>query len=193
MPLWYLRRAVPWTSLVGCLAVAAGLSAVVRLWDVADGLAVLAAVLVAAAAAAFVHDEPALAVTTVAPRGGRWAAAWRSAAIVVPLATCVALGLVVRSEIEVGDWALVAAGTGAAVAFVALLASRRRVPRVGGAIASLVVLLGIAPLVLEQMVGLRLPYPSPGLTDGLTVAWAAVAGVATVGLVVATVGPEVRR
>jgi hypothetical protein len=85
MPLWYLRRAVPWASLLGCLGISAPLIAVARGSHTVGGPAMLLAALLVAASAAFLYDEPAAEVTTVTPRASRWAPAARSAPVAVPL------------------------------------------------------------------------------------------------------------
>ena len=62
---WYLRRAVPWTALLGCLALAVGLTALVHRWEVLAGLALPLVCLLAVSGAAFAFDEPCTAVATV--------------------------------------------------------------------------------------------------------------------------------
>lgn len=174
MVLWYLRRAVPWTTLLGCLAAGAALVATTHRWEAFAGLGLPLAALVSAAAAAFLLDEPAVAVTSVAARGGRWAVCARVAVALLPLAAGVLLLLAAPDGVR-GDataWSLVLAGLLSAVVVLTLVGARRQLPRPGATIASAVVLLGMAPTVLGMFLDWRSPYPTPDLSEELEAFWA---------------------
>lgn len=190
LSLWYLRRAVPWSALLGGLVAAGVLVALVHRWEDATGAALPVVALLAAAGAAFAHDEPAVAVTGVTPRGGRWAPNLRYAAALAP--PVVGLGLLVAAPgtLDRSDWALVVAGLAGTATALAGLASLRHVPRPGAAVAGLVVFLGLTPLAMGPFLDLPELFPSPGLTDGVTTSWAAVVAAAVVAVLV---GPRVAR
>ena len=173
MLLWYLGRAVPWTTLLGCLTVGGALTVTTHRWESVAGLGLPLVALVSASAAAFLLDEPAVAVTTVAARGGRWATSARLAVGLVPLAAGAALLLAAPDQVR-GDgtgWVLVLAGLLAVVLLLTLVGARRQVPRPGATVASAVVLLGMAPMVLGMFLDWRSPYPMPDLSHELQVFW----------------------
>lgn len=182
MHLWYLRRAVPWAALLGCLLAGAVLVGLARRWDSVIGLALPLAALLAVSATAFVYDEPAVAVTTVTPRGRRWAVLARLGAGGAVLALGLGLLLAVPGPVDGPGWGLLLAGAGGTVLLIALAGSRRQLPRPGATIASVVVLLGMAPLVLGTFLDLGSPYPMPELTDRLTALWVGTGTVAWLGI-----------
>lgn len=190
MPAWYLRRALPWPSLLGGLVVGTVLLLAVHRWESATGAALPVIALLAAAGAAFGYDEPALAVTGVTPRGARWAPASRYVAGLVPPLAGLGLLMLAPGEVDVAGWALVVAGIGAAVLMLAGVASARQVARPGAAVAGLVVLAGLAPLAMGPMLDLPSVYPAPALTPGVTVFWVVLAAGAVAG---SLLGPRVLR
>lgn len=183
MLLWYLGRAVPWATLLGCLAAGAALVAALHLWESFAALGLPLVALVSVSAAAFLLDEPAVAVTTVAPRGARWALAGRSAVAVVPLAGGAALLLAAPEGVrgDAAGWLLVLAGLVAVVLLLTLAGARRQVPRPGATVASGVILLGMTPLVVGMFLDWRSPYPMPDLSRELQVFWTSALVVGLVG------------
>lgn len=175
MLLWYLRRAVPWAALLGCLLAAGVLVALAHRWESFTGLGLPLVALLAAAAAALVLDEPAVAVTALTPRGRRWAVTGRLGAALLPLGSGLLLVLAHPGDVDESGWAVLLAGLGGVVLLAALTGHRRQLPRPGAAIASAVVLLGLVPLVLGLFFDLRSPYPP--LTDGLITFWSTAAAV----------------
>lgn len=173
MSLWYLRRAVPWAALLGGLLAAGLLLGAAHLWESFNAVALSLVALLGVAAAAFVYDEPAIAVTSVTPRGHRWAGSSRLAVGGAALAVTLGLLLLSPGDVHAPDWALVLAGLGGTVVLLALAGSRRQLPRPGAAIAPGVVLLGMAPMVLGLLFELRSPFPLSPLNDGLTAFWSA--------------------
>lgn len=182
-PGWYLQRAVPWPVVLGGVGLGALPVAAGHRWDSLTGPVLPLVVVLAAAGAAFVHDEPAVAVTCVTPRGGRWAPALRSVAGVLPLLVGLGLLLLAPGELSAGSWGLVVLGLGSLVLMLTLLASSRQRPRPGSAVAGTVVVLGLVPLTMGPFLDLPAVYPSPGLSDTMTTLWAGAAVVGLVGMV----------
>ncbi|WP_036555895.1 hypothetical protein [Nocardioides insulae] len=178
---WYLRRAVPWRSVLGCLACGAVVALVVQRWEYTGSTLGPVLVLVTIAGAAFVFDEPAAAVAAVAPRGDRWARSARLTAAVVPLFGAVLLATTTPGP-SGGDWIPVLCGLSALVLVSALAVASRGVSRPGSAVASAVVLVGTAPLVTGMFLDVDSPYPAPDLSSAVTGAWYAVAAVCLAGL-----------
>lgn len=187
---WYLRRAVPWPSMLGGLVVGAVLVVAVHRWESAAGAALPVIALLAAAGAAFGYDEPALAVADVTPRGARWAPASRYGAGLVPPAAGLGLLLLAPGEVDASNWALVIAGIGAAGLMLAGVASARQVARPGAAVAGLVVFAGLAPLATGPMLDLPALYPAPDLSQAVTTFWVLLAATALAG---SLVGPRLVR
>lgn len=185
MAAWYLRRALPWPSLLGGLVVGVVLVLAVHRWEGASGAALPVIALLGAAGAAFGYDEPALAVTDVTPRGTRWAPAGRYVAGLVPPSAGLGLLVLAPGQVDLADWALVVAGIGAVVLMLAGVASARQVPRPGAAVAGVVVLAGLAPLAVGPMLDLPAVYPAPGLSAAVTASWVVVAAGAVAGSLVA--------
>ena len=170
---WYLRRGVAWPALLGCCAVALVLAGLLGRWP-SSVLVLLPAVLACCAAAAgFVFDEPAGAVVAVTPRGAGWRRTTRLAVVLVPL---VAWSVVV--VVRPGDLPLDRAGWwlvgGAAVVLTSGLAargSRRGVDSPGAALASVVALVVLSPVVVTGFVGWDSVYPLSGFSAGTWAFW----------------------
>lgn len=171
MVAWYLRRAVPWTALLGCLALAAALVALVHRWEVLAGLVLPLVCLLAVAGAAFTFDEPCVTVTTVTPRGGRWSTSARGLVGLGSLGSGVALLVAAPGATDTRGWALVVGALGAVAMLAALVATRRQLASSGAAIATTTVLLGVSPLVVAMFLDLGSPYPLPELSDGVELLW----------------------
>lgn len=180
---WYLRRAVPWSPVLGAVGLVVALIAAAHRWEEVEGLALTLAALVTVAAAALVYDDAAVAVTAVTPRA-RWAQWARLAAGVAVLALGGAVLLTGAGHTDRSDWALAVAALGGATLLVALVGRQRQVPRPGTPVASGVVLLGLAPLVVGLFLDLGSPYPAPGLTDAAATRWGVVAAVVWIALAV---------
>lgn len=179
---WHLRRGLPWGALLGCLVAAGGVVGLVHWSHAFAVVGVPVAFASTAAAAAFVLDEPALAATSVTPRGAAVRVA-RSLVVLLPIA----IGTVwtttlpdpVRPDRSDALLVMVALATGALL--LALAGNRRQLPRPGAAIASAVVLAGLAPLPLGLIVGFGPPYPLPDLSTGARAFWAGGALVGALG------------
>lgn len=190
---WYLRRGVAWQPVLGCCGAAVALVVMVAQWPAAAMVFLPLAVACCASAAAFVFDEDATAVVTVSPRGSGWRRTARVAVALLPLALwCVVVAL------RPGDLALSRPGwlligvagvlTGAGLAAVA---SRRGVPRPGSALAALLTLAALVPVVSFGFLGLTSPYPLDGFPDAVRTTWLVVATAAgVVGVLACT--PHVR-
>lgn len=189
-PAWYVRRAIPWPPIWGGLLLGALMVVATHRWESVTGGALPAVALLAAAGVAFVHDEPALAVTSVAPRGARWAATGRSVAALLPVAAGLALVTLAPGEVRAPEWALVIGGLSATALMVAGAASSRGIASPGAAVAGLVVLAGLVPLTVGPLLDLPAVYPSPGLTSEVTTFWTVVGASA---LFLALVGPRLAR
>ena len=170
---WYLRRGVAWPALLGCCAATGALAGLLGRWP-SSALVLLPAVLACCAAAAgFVHDEPAGAVVAVTPRGAGWRRTTRLAVVLVPVA---AWGVVVVARpgdlpLDRAGWWLVG---GAAIALTSGLAacrSRRAIDSPGPALASVVALVVLSPVVVTGFVGWESVYPISGFTAGTWAFW----------------------
>ena len=179
---WYLRRGVAWPAIVGC-AVAAGVTtgALAR-WPSSAGVLLPVVLACCAAAAAFVFDERGTAVVAVTPRGAGWRRTARLAVAVVPLVGWGAIVLVRPGDLplERAGWWLVGAATIALTAGLAALASRREVSAPSSALAAVVTLAVISPVVVTSFLGWDSVYPVEGFARGAWVFWSvmAAAGVA---------------
>ena len=183
MWLWYLRRAIPWPPVAVCVAAAVALVAVVHASPAIADLGLPLAALIAVAATCFLFDEPAVAVTAVTARSGRWALALRASVAALPLGAGLALLLTAPADVrgDRGDWALVLAGLAATVMLIALARARRHLPQPSSPLASLVVLCGLAPLVAGPFLQWRSPYPQPELSDAWRVFWMGAVGTGAIG------------
>jgi hypothetical protein len=185
MRLWYLRRAIPWPPVTGCVAVAALLVAAVHRWPSMASLGLPLAALTVVAAACLLFDDPPVAVSAVTPRGRRWAPAQRSMFAALLLAAGIALFATIPADVagDLSDWVLVLGALTAAALLAVLTRVRGQVPQPGASVASMVVLGGLTPLVVGLMLDWPSPYPAPpGLTDGLRAFWAGGAALATCGV-----------
>ena len=174
---WYLRRAVPWTALLGCCAAAVVVSLLLERWPSSAMVLLPALVASCAAGAAFVFDEATIAVVEVTPRGATWRRVARLAVAGVPLLVWTAAVWAAPGDLALdrGTWWVVGAaavvlGVGAAAA-----ASRRSVPMPGAALAPILVLGLFAPLVITMFLGWEPVYPVDGFTDSSGRFWTAVA------------------
>lgn len=184
---WYLRRAVPWTAVLGAIAVVGALLGATHRSESLSGLALPLAALLTAAAAGLVYDDAAIAVTAVTPRAG-WARRSRLVAGLSVLGVGGALLLLRAGGTDRSDWILALAGLGGATLLLVLAGHRRHVARPGTPVASGVVLLGLAPLVLGLFVDLGSLYPAPGLSDAATTTWRTVTAIAWGALALHVVG-----
>lgn len=170
---WYLRRVPPWAAMLSGLAVAVPLLLAAHRWDGMTAAALPAIALLGSVGAAFVHDDPALPVAGVTPRGTRWAPAHRYAAGLLPPVGALALLLMAPGAVDGLGWAVVVAGIATVVLVLATLLSLRQVPRPGAAVAGAAALLGLAPLTVGPMLDLPDVYPAPDLGPSAAAGWAA--------------------
>ena len=175
---WYLRRAIPWMALLGCLAGAIVLAVTLDHWP-STAIVLLPGLLAAcAAAAAFTFDETSLAVVEVTPRGATWRRATRLATALVPLSLW-ALVVAVRPgdlPLSRASWFLVGLATIALTAGLAALASRHAIATPGSSLASIVVLGAISPVVICAFLGWDSIYPIDDFSAAVLTVWLAVAG-----------------
>lgn len=169
---WFVRRAVPWTSVVPGLAAGAVLVAAGHRWDSLSAPALPLVVLLAAAGSAFVQDDQARSVVAVTPRGARWAPARRLAVGWAPGLVAAALVALAPGAFGRG-WSLVVAATIALTLALALVGAAQQVARPGAAVAGAVVLLGLVPVTVGPFLQLPDLYPHPDLTAAATRTWLA--------------------
>jgi hypothetical protein len=192
--LWYAGRAVPWAALLACAALAAALTGAMNLWEQTAAALLPLAVAATAAAAGFLFDEHAVAVTSVTPRGQRWGRTTRLALTLLPVATWLALVPLQPGSVplDTGGWWLIGAGACLLAAGVAGLAARRQQSRPGGQVAAMLVLLVTVPMVVGPFLDWEPVFPIgdfPGWAFGL---WGGIAA-AGAAMCVATVLAPVRR
>ncbi len=189
MRLWYLRRAIPWATVLGCLVAATGIALMVNQWpDVAlVGLPLVVAT--CAAAASFAYDEPAAAIASVTPRAGWWRASARLLAALPPLAAVLLLLAAMPAELRLdrSGWWLIGAALVLLAMAPAAWAARHQVGRPGGAVAGGAVLLGIAPVVLSMLLGWESIYPFGEFATWVEAFWLTIALLGAVGCAAATV------
>lgn len=175
---WYLRRAIPWMALLGCLAGAIVLAVALDHWP-GTAFVLLPGLLAAcAAAAAFTFDETSLAVVEVTPRGATWRRTTRLATALLPLAVW-ALVVTVRPgnlPLSRASWLVVGLATIALTAGVAALASRHAVATPGSSLASVVVLGAISPVVICAFLGWGSIYPVDDFSASVLAIWLGLAG-----------------
>lgn len=173
---WYLRRAIPWTALLGCCAGALLLALAVDRWPSTSLLLLPATLASCAAAAAFCFDERPLEVVAVTPRGASWRRTARLAVALLPLGVwTVVVGLRPGDlPLSRGSWSLVGAAAIGLTAGLAALASRRAVPTPGRSLSELVVLAALSPVVICGFVGWDSPYPVGTFPSGVVTFWLAV-------------------
>lgn len=162
---WHLRRGVPWPAVLGCCAVAVVLALLTAARPGIAAATLPLGLAACAAAAGFLLDEVATPVVAVTPRADRWRPASRQALLVLPVATwsAVVLQLPETTREEASGWLL--AGTSACLltAGAASVASRAGTPRPGAGLATALVPITMAPVVLGPLLGLSSPYPFDGL------------------------------
>jgi hypothetical protein len=190
---WYLRRAVPWTALLGCCAAAVATALLLERWPSTSLILLPALLACCAAAAGFVFDEVALAVVEVTPRGSAWRRTARLAVAVVPLGLCSAVVWVRPGDLMLGraEWLLVGAAVVAASAGAAGMASRA-VATPGGLLASAAAIILVAPVVVTGFLGWESLYPGEDFAEGAGVVWLTVAGLGLLACAVA-LRPGLRR
>lgn len=175
---WYLRRAVPWAALLGCCVGAVGVALMLERWP--SAAIVLLPVLLAccAAAAGFIFDEVTLPVVEVTPRGATWRRSTRLAVASLPLALW---GAVVwlrpgDSILDRGEWWVVGSAAIVLTAGTAAILSRRSIAAPGGALAPVVAIVLVSPLVVTGFLGWASVYPFGELTGGGRALWWLVGG-----------------
>lgn len=190
---WYLRRAIPWVALLGCLAGAAVLAVALDRWPTTAVTLLPALLACCAAAAAFTFDEVSLSVVEVTPRGSVWRRASRLGAALLPLAVW-ALVVTVRPgdlPLSRSSWFLLGLAAIGLTAGLAGLASRHAVATPGGSLAALVVLAVISPVVIGGFLGWDSLYPIGDFPTGVLAFWLGVAGAGALACV-AALRPGVR-
>lgn len=173
MRFWYLRRAVPWAAIAGCLAAAVVLALMVRQWPEISLFGLPLLVGTCAAASGFAFDEPATAVASVSPRAGWWRGSTRYLGAVVPLAVCLVLLVAMPGELglDLTSWFLISIGLVLSAVASAAWAARRQISRPGGAIAGAMVLLCLTPLVLSLLLGWESIYPVGPFPEWVRTLW----------------------
>lgn len=191
---WYVRRAVPWTTLAGSVLAAVVLVGSAHLWDSTAGVTLPLAVLITAAGGALAYDEPAVAVSAVAPRA-LWSARARFAAGLAPPLAGFGLILLAPGSVDSSAWGLVTATVASVALLLAASAARHQVPSPGAAVAGLVALLGLALLVIGPFVHLPASFPAPGLGRDVVSVWCAVLALSLAGTlwILVTPAPRPRR
>ena len=179
---WYLRRAVPWTTLLGCSTGALVVAVLLERWP--SSVLVLLPTLLAccAAAAAFSFDETALPVVAVTPRGAAWRRVARLGAAAVPFVVFACVVAVRPGDLPLarGPWLLLGAGAIGLTTGLAALASRRHVSRPGSSLSGPVVLAVLGPVVVTAFLGWESIYPVGEFGAGVRNLWLGISGLAVV-------------
>ena len=180
MRLWYARRGISWLPLLACLVLALFAVLLVRQWPT-WGIALLPASLaLSAAATGFVFDESATAVVAVTPRGAGWRRTARCVVALLPasvwVGTVTALD-VVTPGLDRGGWVLAGLGCQLVALGAAALASRQGVDAPGSAVASVLILLVLMPMVVGPMAGWEPVFPLGAFETWVALFWVAVAAV----------------
>lgn len=180
MRLWYLGRAVPWASLLGCCGVSALAAVSLRPWPDHVWMVLPLVLAGCAGAAALVFDDVATAITSVTPRGTTWRRTTRLAGALVPCGVWVGAVLLAPSTLALdrGEWILVGFAASAAAVGLAAVGARRQLPRPGPAVAGAVVMLLIAPLVVGPFLDWPSVYPFGDLADRVVALWTVIASAA---------------
>jgi hypothetical protein len=189
--LWYAGRAVPWAALLACAALAAALTGAMNLWEQMAAALLPLAVVATAAAAGFLFDDHAVAVTSVTPRGRRWAPVTRLALAAVPVAVWLLLLPLLPGSVplDTAGWWLIGAGACLLAAGVAGLAARGHQSRPGGMVATMLALLAIVPMVVGPFLDWEPVFPIgdfPGWAFGL---WGGIAAVGAAMCAIAVLAP----
>lgn len=181
MRAWYLGRAIPWVALLGCCGIAVIAVASLHRWP-DNAWMVLPLVLAACAAAAgFVFDDVATAVTSVTPRGGRWRRTTRLLAVLVPVGIWTLLVVTAPSELslDAAAWLLAGLAAAAAAAGAAAIGGRRQVARPGPTVAGGFVMLTLVPSIAGPFLEWEPVFPFGDYPDWVMGFWV---GVLVVGL-----------
>lgn len=183
---WYLRRAIPWVTLLACGAAALAAAGAVHRWPSTAAVLLPAALGCCAAAAAFVFDEREWAVTAVTPRAAwrRWA---RLGVALLPLGLWSVVVMVRPGDVPIQrpGWWLIGAGAVLVSAGAAAVASRRRLPAPGSTLAGLVAMAVFGPLLVGALFGLGSLYPFDGFPSSVWAFWGVTAGVGATACVAA--------
>jgi hypothetical protein len=179
MRLWYARRGVAWTPLLGCCLLALVAAGAGHRWPEALWLLQPAALACCAAAAGFVHDEAATQVVAVTPRGGGWRRSTRLGVVLVPLGVWAAVVAAVpaTADPDRAGWTVAGAGCLLVAAGTAGTCARREVPAPGGQVAAGVAVLVLMPLVVGPILGWDPLLPQGPFEPWLVALWSTVAGV----------------
>jgi len=194
MRLWYARRGISWVPFLACLLLAAVLAAVGNQWPGTLFLLLPVSLACSAAAVGFVFDESATAVVAVTPRGAGWRRTTRCLIALIPAAAWVSIVATLdRDEVGVdrAGWLLAGLGTQLVALGLAGLAARRGVPTPGSLVASLLVMLVLAPLVVGPFTGLEPVFPIGPFPGWVTAFWTGTALLGA-GLLTRAVWPRLR-
>ncbi len=191
---WYLRRAVPWTTLLGCSAGAVVVGVLLERWPSSTLVLLPTLLACCAAAAAFTFDETALAVVAVTPRGATWRRLARLGSAAVPFVVFAGVVAVRPGDLPLarGSWWLLGAGAIGLATGLAALASRHHVPRPGGALSGPVVLAVLGPVIVTAFLGWESIYPVGEFGTGVRNLWLGITGLGLVTCLLA-LRPGVRR
>jgi hypothetical protein len=175
---WYLRRAVPWAALLGCCVAAITVALLLERWPTASLLLLPALIACCAAAAGFAFDEVPLPVVEVTPRGATWRRTARLAAALGPLALWGAVLWLRPGDLALdrGSWFAVGGAAILLAAGAAATASRRSIPAPGSALAPVVAIALVSPLVVTGFLGWSSVYPFDDLTTAAQGLWWLVGG-----------------
>jgi hypothetical protein len=189
--LWYAGRAVPWAALLACAALAAALTGAMNLWEQMAAALLPLAVVATAAAAGFLFDDHAVAVTSVTPRGQRWGRTTRLSLTLLPMATWLALVRLLPASIplDTNGWWLIGAGACLLAAGVAGLAARGQQSRPGGMVATMLALLAIAPMVVGPFLDWEPVFPIGDFPDWAFGLWGGIAAVGAAMCTAAVLAP----
>ena len=184
---WYLRRAIPWTALLGCGATAVAAIGLLYRWPGAAPALLPAILACCAAASAFVFDERAATVVAVTPRGATWRRTARLAVAALPLGLWTLMVLRPPHELSFArpGWWLVGAATIVLTVGIAGAAARRELPAPGAVLAPVVPIAVFSPVVIALFLDWASIYPAGDFTTGVTTFWLAVAGCGLVACLVA--------
>jgi len=174
---WYLRRAIPWMALLGCLVGSLLLTVALDRWPSTAGVLLPVLVACCTASAAFTFDEVSLAVVEVTPRGALWRRTTRLGVALLPLTAWTVVVALRPGDLPLsrGPWLLIGLACLAVTAGLAGLASRHSVATPGGSIATGVVLAVISPVVVAGFLGWDSLYPVGEFPRDMLAFWLVVA------------------